>query len=251
VAEERKLEVWDWQLSLPLSRTWQWLIKLACGTVITLVLAWIILPLLNGLLKWVLAGRVDPYSPLPTYSILNILALLMMVSGAYASSLLSDSYKAFFGGWLIFVLAVACAQTTFRNCVLLQPWQARQLGLAPIGVTMRNQVPILIVASSAMLAWLAWFNFRYEGFRWRRLILQLLGLIVFIILATATPLYFEFDRFNRQFLLQDSRNTTNFENHERQYNLKRLRINSPKPSPKDHAGSPGDPSAPKLRHDPF
>jgi ABC-type transport system involved in multi-copper enzyme maturation permease subunit len=58
VAEERKQETWDWQLSLPVSRRLQWTVKLAVATAIVLTLTFAIQPLLDLIVSNILNGEV-------------------------------------------------------------------------------------------------------------------------------------------------------------------------------------------------
>lgn len=179
VAEERHLGVWDWQLSLPAPRALQLALKLALGVTLTLTLSHLVLPGLDWAMTKVLAGRGDPFPLLSTYLTDNdgyaCLPLLVMACGAFVSSLASDAYKAFFGGALLTGAALLSFCLVDPAFLLLQPWQYPRQSVHIVTIPGCRSI---IIALGAILAFLAYFNFRFEGLRWRRLLLEALALIV-------------------------------------------------------------------------
>ncbi|MCL5269949.1 MAG: hypothetical protein M1457_05185 [bacterium] len=197
VAEERKLRVWDWHLSLPGSRRRQWALKLAVGAAITLVLALFVQPALDRALTHALGGRGDPF-PLPIHYLhLNgayvWLPLLLMVAGAFVSSMASDPYKAFFGGLVAFGAALACTRLVDPAGLLLMPYASAMTVRNGVPFMIRPFDPLLPIGLAAALGGLAWFNFRCEGFRWRRFLAEVAGLIVLSCAVSWAVLRFEFD----------------------------------------------------------
>jgi len=196
VAEERKLGVWEWQLSLPCPRRTQWAVKLAVGSAITLALTLIVQPLLDFLLSRVM-GSHAPDTPLPSSllgmnEIYRTVPLLLMMSAAFVSSMSKDPYKAFFLGIVFFGFVAVCFSILDPAHLLILPWNLK----ADRNVTrllVSNHVPwTLGLGLSAGLAALAWFNFRLEGFRWRRFLCQIAAVFLLTVATTWIGLHLEF-----------------------------------------------------------
>ncbi|MCX7048958.1 MAG: hypothetical protein NTX50_26160 [Candidatus Sumerlaeota bacterium] len=185
VAEERRLGVWDWHLSLPAPRWMQWTVKLAFGAAVTLALVFIVQPLMDAGLGWALRSCSELIPQPSAYLSFNpaycFLPLLLMASGAFVSSLTSDPYKAFFCGLPLFfaVLGLTCLADPAH--LLLLPWLSKD---AQMNLIARIYISLQAIGLAAILAWLAWFNFRFEAFRWHRLAGQLLAMVLLIVALT-------------------------------------------------------------------
>lgn len=181
VAEERKLGVWDWQLSLPAARWLQWLVKLALGVVITLGV-FITQLLLEAMMVMVLDARGGPYPLTFHYLGLNhsyvLLPLLLMASAGFASSLASDPYRAFFGGVIVIGFILVCTYFSDPAGLMFLPWPENEK-VSWIWNSWKSNIAWVVIVS-AIVAWCAWFNIRYEGLKWRRLGMEMTGIALLV-----------------------------------------------------------------------
>ena len=201
VAEERRLAVWEWQLSLPCPRRTQWAVKLAVGSAITLALTLVVQPLLDFLLSRVMgsyaSGILLPSVLLEANEIYRTVPLLLMMSAAFVSSMSKDPYKAFFLGILFFGFVVACSTIFDPARLLIQPWNLGERfgmgGLYTARFLANKQAPWMLgLGLSAGLGTLSWFNFRLEGFRWRRFLGHLASVFLLAVATTWIGLQLEF-----------------------------------------------------------
>jgi len=202
VAEERKLGVWEWQLSLPCPRRTQWAVKLAVGSAITLALTLVVQPLLDFLLSRVLGsyahGILLPSALLRGNEIYRTIPLLLMMSAAFVSSMSRDPYKAFFLGIVFFGFVAVCFSILDPAHLLITSWNLGERlgmggGLNTARFLVNKQVPWMLgLGLCAGLGALAWFNFRLEGFRWRRFVGQLASVFLLAVAATWIGLHLEF-----------------------------------------------------------
>ena len=200
VAEERKLAVWEWQLSLPCPRRTQWAMKLAVGSAITLALTLVVQPLLDFLLSRVMgsyaSGILLPSAFLGTNEIYRTFPLLLMMSAAFVSSMSKDPYKAFFLGIVFFGFILACFSIFDPARLLILPWNLTGMvrsDLKSVEFLVNKHVPWMLgLGLSAGLAALSQFNFRLEGFRWRRFLCQLASVFLLVAAVTWIGLQLEF-----------------------------------------------------------
>jgi hypothetical protein len=196
VAEERKLAVWEWQLSLPCPRRTQWAVKLAVGSAVTLALTLVVQPLLDFVLSRVM-GSGAPDTPLPSSllgmnEIYRTIPLLLMMSAAFVSSMSKDPYKAFFLGILFFGFVMACFSILDPVHLLILPWNLKT-DRNVTRLLVSNHVPWMLgLGLSAGLGALSQFNFRLEGFQWRRFLCQLAAVVLLAAAATWIGLQLEF-----------------------------------------------------------
>ena len=179
VAEERRLGMWDWQMSLPCGRGRQWLIKLALPALLIGVICLAMLPamhaLLFGLLKNVddIKAMSEGIGHLTTKSVLLPGALLLLASAGLVSTFARQPYQAFVGGalltgWITYTMLPAPLTTWWMIVGDLSkyfPW----MRLLPV---------LFFFALFLAVAWVGWRNFRFApwGTAKRIGVIVLLGL---------------------------------------------------------------------------
>ena len=188
-AEERNAGVWDWGLSLPGSRKKQWFVKVAVGMSLTAVLAWGVLPLLDAVLYAALphdgatmagGAKRGLFHELHKGVGLLLLPMVLLASGAFASSLVSRPYRAFFLAIPIVVLAVGAGRLADMGALLGVPWSGEELAENGLNGMARLYAILHVVVTVGLLLWLAYLNFRFDHFRKRRLMLELATLVVVV-----------------------------------------------------------------------
>lgn len=197
VAEERQMGTWDWQLSLPAPRLLQWVIKIAVGSAIVLLLAFVLQPFLDSVLASLLSGEgglgqelpSDLRHDNPTYL---WLPLLEMAAAAFISSVSRDSYKAFFGGGVVAALVVLCTRLADPADLLF--------GLRFLYWDYRF---VCVLGFCAILLSMGWRNFRFETPGWGRFVVQTLGVFLLVLLTTDLFLRGQFTAFG--FLTTDKK----------------------------------------------
>jgi len=90
VASERQLGVLEWKLGLPLSRRFQWLLKLACCVSLTLLVS----SFLGTALTWILAQRLATEPPALPLVQLAVIPLVPLASAIWASKLARSPFNA-------------------------------------------------------------------------------------------------------------------------------------------------------------
>ena len=171
-AEERNLGVWDWTLSLPGSRARQWAVKTGVGLALTALLA--ALP--------DFAWEKAPYGlsgELRKGAGLVFVPLLCFAAGAFASTLVSRSYQAFFLAIPVVAVAVGAGRLGDPFGMLFTiPWRYEKLVEVGLNGMARFYGILHIVAMAGLLIWLGYLNFRFDHFGKRRLVFQLVALVV-------------------------------------------------------------------------
>lgn len=185
IAEERRLGVFDWQLSLPLSRFWQWVVKMGFAALLIVILACVVRPMMTHMMN--LSSNestvwIANLSPVTTLFYLQS-GILVMLAGAFVSSLTSDPYKAFWGGVgvLVFLWLVASVATCGRFTGLI-------FGFSDGLVTVYAQ--IAYCALIAILGYNIYYHYRFEQMRWRRMAADLAGVALTIVLALGAIMFF-------------------------------------------------------------
>ena len=185
IANERSLDVFDWQLSLPLERWKQLAMKAIVALGFALVLGSSAAWFLDHILAWLLARRDVEFlfgtereliMPFRLGGIwIGFYVMLFTAIGAYTSSLTRDPFRALMVSAFLIVLTLL-AHPFLDPQLLLAPWWPEP------------QWPLVLHASVLMifLFALALPNYQLIGFRLRRVLLQMFIWIVFINLAGCT-----------------------------------------------------------------
>lgn len=187
IAEERRLGMWEWQLSLPCPRFWQLVVKLSFALAMILLLTWLIQPLMNALM-W-LAVRNRPSDWLPSNSIQAcrnyfMLATMTMMCGAFASSLVTDPYKAFWSGMAIafFIFMGIVGYIAFWRYLQYISYirdyvRWTDVNLNQITFTHFNYV---FWAIFAVMARNIYYHFHFEEKSWRRILFDVIAFALLV-----------------------------------------------------------------------
>ncbi len=182
IAPERESGVWEWALSLPVSRARQWGVKALVAIALLIPVSLLIKPMMDHALivEYSSADHLplgEPNQRMQGNAIppeawkglwTGIYPFLFAAIAGYVSSLTRDSFKAL-------LLTVPLIALTFWGEGIIDPMF--MLFPLPIGypsLFIRPWVHYAHLAALAMASLLlAYFNFRFEPVRWKRLILQL------------------------------------------------------------------------------
>lgn len=185
VAEERKIEVLDWQLSLPVSRRLQWGVKATVALGMSLVLG-----LLASVLQYTLALAISRLggatlatnnngapAPLMFRGLLPaIYAPLAAAVGMYTSSVSRDPYRALMGGGILLFLCF-WAQSFVDPALTMFPVAYAMFPMEYLNTPVQYKRIIFMTLFALLLGFV---NFRLVGWRTRRVICQALVGIVFV-----------------------------------------------------------------------
>lgn len=187
IAEERRVGMLDWQLAVPLPRLWQVLIKLLVGAALVFTVTFILQPLMYKMMAMVVpSGRLEFWLPkhLLWVNMVNFpIAVFLMMCGAYASSMLSDSYKAFWLGIVLSAIFLYVPGAIIINFVS-QAFYYWRYSYSPGFITRYWDGSYLTAVYLLVLAQLAYninYHYRYESMRWSRIAIDVVGSLLIII----------------------------------------------------------------------
>lgn len=192
IAEERRLGMWDWHLSLPVSRWTCLLVKILVAAGLALVLVGIVFPLAHMATQRIL-NEDSEWIP----ALIRLLAgrewnfwfpLILMFCAIYASSIVSESGKAFYIAIPLFGLIICAMWMPDPFGLMLAPWSLYEAEKEAI---VTSYLPLLVAILCGILGIFAYWNFHYAPVKWRKILLQLTLLIISTAVATAITLHLQ------------------------------------------------------------
>jgi hypothetical protein len=195
-AEERQLGTLEWQLTLPVSPRWQWLVKATTAFVVSQLFAAVV-PFWFLHLAIFDQVRTDFMEKEQGLLLLSLQSVSLTALALYTSSVCRSTVRAFLvatsfavvlGGGAVFLGRVLLGQGAAVFLAVPLSWLLAWLDLSPADLKEVAQanaplLPLLFPAYAFLFGWLAFGNYRRADTKGRRVAIHILGVSALILMT--------------------------------------------------------------------